>query len=119
MAAGGRLVGGRWADGGRPVDGRGRVRRACRQGCGMGMDFLYNGSRVWGGERELESGHGLRAGCLKKKGKVLDCHTFGVKKKKKKTDNLDEIGRKLRPRALNRSKKMQKAGANSFPKSSA
>ena len=68
--------------------------------------------------QDLGPEHGFRACTFEDINKKLDCHTFWINKVKK-TEQWDELGRILVPRALNRSKTMRKAGAVNFPKSSA
>ena len=69
--------------------------------------------------RDLQSEHGFRACSFENIRKKLDVHTFCDQKTEKATETWNELGRILVPRALNRSKKMRKTGADNFPKSSA
>ena len=48
---------------------------------------------------------------------TLICHICGVKKTKKKSDDLDDIGQMWVSEALDDTKKMRKAGADIFAKS--
>ena len=67
--------------------------------------------------RDIGPEHGFRACSFKNKGKKLDFHISGVKKTKKKVDNLDEFGQVLVSRALDRTKKIRKIAADIFAKS--
>ena len=69
--------------------------------------------------RDLQSEHGFRASSFKNIRKKLDLSYFLRPKYWKKTGKWNDIGRMLVPKALNRSKKMRKAGADNFPNSSA
>ena len=64
--------------------------------------------------RDLPFGHGFRACSFKNKGKMSDFHIFGGQKTNKMTEQLNEIGQILVPRALNDTQRILKAGADIF-----